>query len=117
MQSRIRKQIADTGKQVKLDYSAGGTCWTCHPGFDRDIYHVAGDAACHTRSIKWQPAPYAQPGLFGLDGANQVARALLADRREIEKLIAAAFEDTKADTKVTLAEVRKEAYEDIMRAP
>jgi len=113
VRSRIQKQIAETGQQVSYGTSAGGTCWSCPPGYDRDIYHVASDAACTTRSIKWQPAPYVQPGLLGLDGSNEVAQELLKDKRLIESLIAA----MAADLNKPLAQARKDAYDEIATRP
>lgn len=113
VRTRIEKQIAETGVRVNYGTSNGGTCWSCPPGYDRDLYHVASDAACSTRSMKWQPAPYVQPGLFGLDGSTEVAQALLADKRLIEELIAALAEDTHTP----LAQMRKEVYDEIAKAP
>lgn len=113
VRQRIEKQIVETGKRVSYGNSAGGTCWTCPPGYIRDIYHVAGNAACKTSSIKWQPAPYTQPGLFGLAGANEVARAVISDGRELETLIAALAKDTNTPLEVT----RKNVYDEIAHAP
>lgn len=113
VRSRIEKQIIETGKQVSYGNSPGGTCWKCPPGHFRDIYHVASRGACKTNSIGWKPAPYVQPGLFGLNGASEVAQAVLADGRDLEALIAA----MAADTKTPLAEMRKDIYDDIASAP
>ena len=113
VRNRIQKQIAETGRQVDYGKSAGGTCWSCPPGYDREVYHVAGEDACRTRSIKWQPAPYLQPGLFGLDGSSEVALELLKDRRLIESLVAAMAEDLKKP----LAPFRKDAYDEIASKP
>ncbi len=110
---RIEKQIVETGKRVSYGNSDGATCWTCPPGYIRDIYHVAGNAACLTKSINWKPAPYVQPGLFGLDGASEVAQALLADGRIVESLIAAMAQDTETP----LVQMRREVYEEIATAP
>jgi hypothetical protein len=111
--ARIEKQIAVTGTKVSYGTSLGGTCWTCPPGYDRDLTHVASDSACTTRSIKWQPAPYVQPGLLGLAGSREVAIALLTDRRSIEELIVALAEDTGTP----LAQMRMETYAEIARSP
>lgn len=113
VKQRIEKQIIATGKRVSYGNSAGGTCWTCPPGYIRDIYHVASNAACKTSSIRWQPAPYIQPGLFGLAGANEVARAVIADGRELETLIAALAKDSNTP----LDETRKNVYDEIARTP
>ncbi len=110
---RIEKQIVETGKRVSYGNSDGGTCWSCPPGYTRDIYHVASNAACLTSSIDWKPAPYVQPGLFGLDGASEVAQAVLAEGTQLESLIAA----MAADNDTPLAQIRKEVYEEIATAP
>lgn len=113
VRARIEKQMAETGTRVSYGNSAGGTCWECPPGYDRDLYHVASDAACHTRAMKWQPAPYDQPGMFGLPGSTEVVQALLTDRKLIESLIAAMAQDMHKP----LAQMRQEVYGEIASSP
>jgi len=67
--------------------SIGGTCWECPPGFRRNASTVFGGAACDPPGIAWKPAPYNQPGLFGLRGAEAVALKLVAERTVINTII------------------------------
>jgi Tectonin domain len=67
--------------------SIGGTCWTCPPGQQRTGWPVYGDSACNPPGIVWNPAPYNQPGLFGLAGAEEVALALVTERSRINTIL------------------------------
>lgn len=68
--------------------ASGGTCWTCPAGSKRTVSEVYGGSACQPVGIKWQPAPYNQPGLFGLAGAEAVALKLVQERTLINEIIA-----------------------------
>ena len=65
----------------------GGTCWTCPAGYKRSGSSVYRNDACVAAGIVWQSAPYNQPGLFGLAGAEAVALKLVNDRTAINLLI------------------------------
>jgi hypothetical protein len=67
--------------------AGGGSCWTCPPGWKRSIDTVFGPQACIPPDVVWVPAPYNQPGLFGLDGAEAVALRLVRDRTAINAII------------------------------
>jgi hypothetical protein len=76
--------------------SSGGTCWTCPPGSKRTTNTVFGGSACQPTGIAWKSAPYNQPGLFGLDGAEAVALKLVAERTTINNIIAGIKEGADA---------------------
>jgi Tectonin domain len=65
----------------------GGTCWSCPSGFKRNGSAVFSGAACDPPGIAWKSAPYNQPGLFGLRGAEAVALQLVTDRTVINRII------------------------------
>jgi hypothetical protein len=54
----------------------GGSCYRCPTGYDRTASHVKADDACKTDTMQWRSAPYREPGLFRLDGAAEVLRAI-----------------------------------------
>ncbi|MEQ8194085.1 MAG: tectonin domain-containing protein [Rhodospirillales bacterium] len=56
------------GKPVKP--VASGTCWECPEGYDRTWDSVKAPTACIAKYMQWYSAPYEEPGLFGLKGAE-----------------------------------------------
>ena len=67
--------------------SSGGTCWTCPAGYKRTTNAVYSGSSCNPPGIAWQSAPYNQPGLFGLQGAEAVALKLVNERTTINTVI------------------------------
>jgi streptogramin lyase len=65
----------------------GGTCWTCPANHKRSIGAVYSGNACTGPDIVWAAAPYNQPGLFGLNGAEAVALKLVNERTTINTVI------------------------------
>jgi hypothetical protein len=66
----------------------GGTCWKCPPGHKRSVSAVYSTGACNSPDIVWQSASFNQPGLFGMQGAEAVALALVTERTTLNKVIA-----------------------------
>ena len=58
------------GKKVQTVKS--GTCWACPAGYDRTLSSVKNKDACAAKSMAWYSKPFDEPGLFGLDGAEEV---------------------------------------------
>jgi hypothetical protein len=54
----------------------GGSCYRCPTGYDRTAARVDAGDACKTNTMQWRSAPYREPGLFQLDGAAEVLRAI-----------------------------------------
>jgi hypothetical protein len=65
----------------------GGTCWTCPANYKRAQGAVYASSACTPPDIVWAAAPYNQPGLFGLRGAEAVALRLVNERTLLNTLI------------------------------
>ncbi|MDP9199388.1 MAG: hypothetical protein M3O07_09275 [Pseudomonadota bacterium] len=65
----------------------GGTCWTCPANYKRSTGAVYATTACTPPDIVWAAAPYNQPGLFGLSGAEAVALKLVNERTTLNTLI------------------------------
>jgi len=114
VQAAIRKQNGGTLPQG-LGQSAGGTCWKCPAGYKRmdGSTAVYGDQACGSTTIVWKSVPYAHPGLFGLDGGEEVALALVKDGTLINQFADAAVPRLAA----TSAEARKKVWDEIARTP
>lgn len=55
----------------------GGTCWKCPPEHKRTVKAVTDTYACEGGKTEWYSAPYQEPGLFGLAGAEQVVEEIL----------------------------------------
>ncbi|MCF8178975.1 MAG: hypothetical protein K9J74_10750 [Sulfuritalea sp.] len=68
---------------------ASGTCWSCPTGTKRSLSSVKGNAACEATTIGWYSAPFVEPGLFGLAGADEVLLELV---KRDPKLVAAAIQ-------------------------
>ncbi len=91
-----------------------GTCWSCPPGYKRTIFPVYGKDACESIGVDWSPAPYRQPGLFGLDGGEAVAREVITRRPEIIAEFAKALGPT---AQVPADQAVREAWEEIRDEP
>lgn len=95
VQARVRAQYqASPGEMPAIGNSLGGTCWVCPAGAARTTAPVWSDGACQP-TIVWQPAPYRHPGLFGLNGADQVVADLLRDRKLIDTIAAGLAESLR----------------------
>ena len=114
VQAAIRRQNGGTLPQG-IGQSVGGTCWKCPAGYKRmdGSTPVYGGQACGSLTIVWKSAPYAQPGLFGLDGGEEVALALVKDGKLINQFADAAVPRLAA----TSAEARKKVWDEIARTP
>lgn len=111
--TRIRTQVGSNPMPEGIGKSNGGTCWSCPAGSTRSTTAVWGKDACALGVIDWQPAPYGQPGLFGLDGAEEVALALIQERKLIDS-IADSMVPTIATTS---AKARQLVWEEIAAEP
>jgi hypothetical protein len=85
--SRIRAQ-AGGALPEGVRSSDGGTCWSCPPGDARSLSMIWASDACDPGLIDWRPASYPEPGLFGLDGGEETALALVRDRKLIDEIAA-----------------------------
>lgn len=114
VQAAIRRQSGGTLPQG-IGQSAGGTCWTCPAGFKRmdGSAPVYGAQACGSLTMVWKSAPYSHPGLFGLDGGEEVALALVKDGALINLFADGAVPKLAP----TSAEARKKVWEEIARSP
>lgn len=110
-------QLAEMKKDGRASASAGpgaGSCWTCPPGKSRSWFPVTHIQACMGSSMEWYSAPYSEPGLFRIRGAEAAALDLLTNHPDyIEEAIAALAEATKAP----LATVRQQAWDQIAQSP
>lgn len=113
VKARIEQQIKETGRRVDYGKSAGATCWSCPPGFVRSTGHVAGNEACQTTALKWQAAPYKHPGFFGLDGAEDVAIALIKEKTQITTIATSLAPGVNKSPQ----QMVKETWEEIATAP
>lgn len=66
----IRSRPELKGKKTKAVKS--GTCWTCPTGYDRTTAGVKSAGACEAKLIEWYSRPFNEPGLFALNGAENV---------------------------------------------
>jgi hypothetical protein len=109
----LNKDRKDLGLEELKAKGGEGTCWKCAAGTKRTTNAVYGEAACSPVDIVWVPAKYQQPGLFGLVGAEPIAAALVRDGALIN-LIA---DGMAPALKLTPAESRRKAWQEIARAP
>lgn len=66
----------------------GGTCWKCPAEHKRTWSAVTAGDACQGEQTEWYSAPYPEPGLFGLLGAEQVVEEILTkDARLVDDAI------------------------------
>ncbi|PJI39569.1 DM9 repeat-containing protein [Ferrovibrio sp.] len=91
-----------------------GTCWSCPTGAKRTVYSVKDANACSAPDgFRWSTAPYDEPGLFRLQGAEAATLEILRERNGIEIAIA----ELAKNTNTPVATVRREVWEEIARAP
>lgn len=115
VQALIKAQFKAAKKKIpaKLGAKNGGTCWSCPAGYRRTVRAVWDNVACESNGIKWQQPTYNQPGLFGLEGATDVVRELIAQRTLIED-----FADGIAgELKKTEDESRRDVWQEISKTP
>ncbi len=93
--------------------AASGTCWSCPANHKRTTSHVKAGNACARPSMDWYTAPYNEPGLFGIEGAEAAILELVRDRQAVEIAIQALADDTKTPT----AQLRKNLWEEIGAEP
>ena len=97
-----------------LGKGGGGTCWRCPIAYKRTVYPVWSDKACEGIGVDWSPAPYEQPGLFGLDGGEVVAREVIVKRPQLINDLAAALAPELGETADA---AQREAWEEIRDEP
>lgn len=116
IRERIRKQTGQFPPNPRdQDYKLPGTCWTCPTGYKRKAgTMVWSDQACQSIGIGWSPAPYVQPGLFGLDGGEEVAKDIIRNRPADINAIAAGLSGPLG---MTPGESQREAWDEIAGAP
>lgn len=68
-----------------------GTCWSCPSGYDRTLKSVKHKGACEAKTMVWYSKPFAEPGLFSLNGAEEV---LLDITKRHPKLVATSIKQT-----------------------
>jgi hypothetical protein len=93
--------------------AASGTCWSCPTNYKRTTSHVKAGNACASPSMEWYTAPYNEPGLFGVEGAEAAILELVRDRQAVEVAIQALADDTKTP----VAQLRKSLWEEIANEP
>ncbi|MCF3628656.1 hypothetical protein RJ527_14365 [Thalassospiraceae bacterium LMO-SO8] len=60
----------------------GGTCWSCPAEHTRTYAPVYNHDACQGPTTEWYAAPFGEPGLFRLPGADDVVLEILRDDRK-----------------------------------
>lgn len=96
--------------------TSGGSCWRCPSGAKRSAFVVYGASACDLNAgIDWHSARYNQPGLFGLQGAEAVALALVRQRSTINAILADMKSGPLGDQ--LPADYTKRAWDEIATAP
>jgi len=113
---RIRNQVKQKfngGFPSSVGREGGGSCWSCPAGYRRTVFSVWDAKACESNGISWKMPKYVQPGLFGLDGAEEVVNELIAERTTIEELAAGMAEALD----VTAEEAVLMAWQEIAEAP
>lgn len=71
-----------------FDFVDGGTCWRCPKDTTRTFMNVKGNEACDYQNVmRWEVPKRSVPGLFGLDGAEEIALEILAQPKKIDELI------------------------------
>lgn len=99
--------------------ATSGTCWSCPAGTKRTTAHVKSAGACTSLAMKWYTAPYPEPGLFGIPGADEVVLELLRmkDAEGNSLVVETAIKALAEETKAPLAQLRKDLWEEIRSAP
>ncbi|MDP1981618.1 MAG: hypothetical protein Q8K23_03670 [Sulfuritalea sp.] len=113
VQALANKQFAGKTLPQGFGTNDGGTCWSCPPGTKRGTIAVYELGGCETQIIKWQPAPYGQPGMFGLDGGEEVAQAIVRDRRDMINELA----QDLYGKQMSPAEARRLVWDEIATTP
>lgn len=85
-----------------------GTCWSCPTGTKRSLSSVKGNAACEANTIGWYSAPFREPGLFGLAGADEVLVEIVKGNPKLvqEAIKTAAESAAKGNKKYTVAQLK-----------
>ena len=114
--NRIRAQYNNNipaAVSQTLGRGTHGTCWSC-PADSKRTWNPVWDAkACAAQEIGIEPAPYAHPGLFGLEGGEAVALALVRQRGQIESIARAVASESKQSPEAAV----RDTWDDIARAP
>ena len=97
--------------------SIGGTCWKCPPGHKRIGTAVYSGEACSPPDIVWQSAKFNQPGLFGMQGAEDVALALVTERTVLNKIIAGMRQAAIDQGQTLAANYVQTIWDEIGRSP
>lgn len=63
-----------------------GSCWQCPSNHERSLFPVDSNQACNAPNIAWDMPKLPQKGVFLLDGAAEVAIALIKERTKLEKV-------------------------------
>jgi hypothetical protein len=100
-------------REMKVDSGTKGTCWVCPYGTDRTADPVWSGGACAAPDIVWESPLYDAPGLFGLDGAEDVVADLIKQRT----LINAMADDLAKTLDKTAAQSRADAWQGIAEYP
>ena len=111
---KVQESIRAQWGSVPAELGGRGTCWSCPPGYKRTIFPVYGRNACESIGVDWSPAPYQQPGLFGLDGGEAVAREVITKHPE---LITRFARSLAATAQVPADQAAREAWEEIRDEP
>ncbi|MAN81114.1 MAG: hypothetical protein CMF64_12055, partial [Magnetovibrio sp.] len=101
------------GMDAFWDPIAGGSCWVCPKGAQRTAAPVNSPQACQPEAFKWKAADFFNPGLFGFDGAAEVALKLIQQRRAIEQ----AAVNQGAKIGLSASDAKRQAWEDIKTDP
>lgn len=113
IQNRVRQQAQEERKPMPvIGNSAGGTCWTCPPGYARSTAAVWEANACQATFL-WKSPAYRQPGLFGLDGGEETALALIQDRKLVDAIADGLVPEQAPNT----TESRRRVWDEIARTP
>lgn len=107
------KELTDAGEAPLPKKGAKGTCWKCPPGSNRTTAAVYSQTACQPEDIRWVPAQYEQPGLFGLPGGEEVAAGLVRDGALINTLA----DGMAPALKLSTADARQRVWQEIALAP
>lgn len=76
--AEMRKRATEANNSDELQRLKGlktakaGTCWSCPSGYARSMAGIKTADACTPTQMQWETAPYKEPGLFNLAGADAV---------------------------------------------
>ncbi len=96
-----------------FDFIDGGTCWTCPAQYDRSLSSVKSNDACQSKQMIWNVPLRVMPGLFGIDGVEDIAAWYVAEQTEINQAIERFAERTDGNLELS----RKEEWDLINTAP